>query len=80
LRHKSRFGFNVRRAPRTMVSETDMNAEWQHHRTRAAAEAPSVFSRVGWPEDVADVIAFLASNDARWTTGQMVDATGGARI
>ncbi|AGS25909.1 hypothetical protein NXC12_PE00766 (plasmid) [Rhizobium etli] len=23
------------------------------------------------------MIAFLASNDARWTTGQMIDATGG---
>ncbi|MCV3767811.1 SDR family oxidoreductase [Rhizobium sp. TRM95796] len=63
------------------VTETDMNAEWlASPDARAGAEALSVFSRVGKPEDVADVIAFLASNDARWTTGQMIDATGGARI
>jgi len=63
------------------VTETDMNAEWlASPDARAGAEALSVFSRVGRAEDVADVIAFLASNDARWTTGQMIDATGGARI
>lgn len=63
------------------VTETDMNAEWlASPDARAGAEALSVFSRVGQAADVADVIAFLASNDARWTTGQMIDATGGARI
>lgn len=62
------------------VTETDMNAEWLATDARAGAEAMSVFSRVGQPADVADVIAFVASNDARWTTGQSIDATGGARI
>jgi len=63
------------------VTETDMNAEWlASPDARAGAEALSVFSRVGRAEDVADVIAFLASHDARWTTGQKIDATGGARI
>jgi len=28
----------------------------------------------------ADVIALVASNEARWATGQVFDATGGARI
>ena len=62
------------------VTETDMNADWLATDARAGAEALSVFSRVGQPADVADVIAFVASNDARWTTGQSIDATGGARI
>lgn len=62
------------------VTETDMNAEWLATDARAGAEALSVFSRVGQPADVADVITFVASNDARWTTGQSIDATGGARI
>ncbi|MCR5859622.1 SDR family oxidoreductase [Mesorhizobium sp. J428] len=63
------------------VTETDMNAEWlANPEARAGAEAMSVFSRLGTAEDLADVIAFLASNDARWTTGQAIDATGGARL
>lgn len=63
------------------VTETDMNAEWLTiAEARAGAEAMSVFSRVGQAADVADVIAFVASNDARWTTGQALDATGGARL
>ncbi|CAH2407166.1 SDR family NAD(P)-dependent oxidoreductase [Mesorhizobium ventifaucium] len=62
------------------VTETDMNAAWLATDARAGAEALSVFSRVGQPADVADVITFIASNDARWTTGQRIDATGGARI
>jgi 3-oxoacyl-[acyl-carrier protein] reductase len=63
------------------VTETDMNAAWiTVPEARAGAEAMSVFSRVGQPADVADVIAFLASNEARWTTGQVIDATGGTRL
>jgi 3-oxoacyl-[acyl-carrier protein] reductase len=63
------------------VTETDMNAEWLTAAdARAGAEAMSVFNRLGRAEDIADVIAFLASDDARWTTGQMIDATGGARL
>lgn len=42
--------------------------------------ALSVFSRVGEPPDVADVVAFLASADARWITGAFVDATGGTLL
>lgn len=33
--------------------------------------------RVGQPEDIADVVAFLASDDARWLTGVTLPATGG---
>ncbi|MCK2221995.1 SDR family oxidoreductase (plasmid) [Actinomadura sp. ATCC 31491] len=33
--------------------------------------------RVGQPEDVADVVAFLASDAGRWVTGQVIDASGG---
>lgn len=33
--------------------------------------------RLGRPADVADVVAFLASDDARWVTGQNLQANGG---
>jgi NAD(P)-dependent dehydrogenase (short-subunit alcohol dehydrogenase family) len=37
----------------------------------------TALERLGRAEDVADVVAFLASDNARWITGQTVDATGG---
>ncbi len=42
--------------------------------------ARSVFHRVGEPEDIADVVAFLATDEARWITGSFVDATGGTLV
>lgn len=40
----------------------------------------SAFGRLGEPEDIADVVAFMASSDARWITGAWIDATGGTLL
>jgi NAD(P)-dependent dehydrogenase (short-subunit alcohol dehydrogenase family) len=40
----------------------------------------STFGRVGEPADVGDVVAFLASPDARWVTGAFIDASGGTLL
>ena len=45
---------------------------------RVAADTP--LGRVGEPEDVADVIAFLATDHARWVTGQLIHVGGGHRM
>jgi 3-oxoacyl-[acyl-carrier protein] reductase len=37
----------------------------------------SPLGRIGLPADTADVVAFLASPDARWITGQVIDTAGG---
>ncbi|WP_328346806.1 SDR family oxidoreductase [Micromonospora sp. NBC_00421] len=37
----------------------------------------TALDRLGEPSDVADVVAFLASDTARWVTGQVIDASGG---
>ena len=39
----------------------------------------TALGRLGTPEDIADVVAFLLSDDARWITGQVLDANGGLR-
>jgi 3-oxoacyl-[acyl-carrier protein] reductase len=44
-------------------------------RQQVAAMTP--LGRVGEPEDIADIVAFLVSPDARWLTGQNLRATGG---
>lgn len=42
---------------------------------REAARTP--LRRIGQPRDVADVIVFLASEQGRWLTGQLIYASGG---
>jgi len=37
----------------------------------------SPFKRLGTPEDIAEVVAFLVSDQARWVTGQTIQAGGG---
>lgn len=46
----------------------------------AAIAAQAALGRFGQPEDIASVVAFLAGDDGRWVTGQVVDASGGMRL
>ena len=40
-------------------------------------EPKFALGRIGQPEDIAKVIAFLASPAADWITGQVINAEGG---
>ncbi|WP_411572818.1 SDR family oxidoreductase [Streptomyces acidiscabies] len=64
------------------IVDTDINASWLRGNPKAeqSAAALSALGRVGRPEDVADIVAFLASDDARWVTGQTIDATVGSQL
>jgi 3-oxoacyl-[acyl-carrier protein] reductase len=41
--------------------------------------AQTPLGRIGQPDDIADIVAFLASDDARWITGETLLAGGGMR-
>jgi 3-oxoacyl-[acyl-carrier protein] reductase len=45
----------------------------------AAFVAQTPLGRVGQPSDIADIAVFLASDDARWLTGEKLVASGGLR-
>ncbi|HTX07365.1 MAG TPA: SDR family oxidoreductase [Solirubrobacteraceae bacterium] len=61
------------------IVDTDMNAPWfVDKEQREAAAQVAALGRIGLPADIADVVAFLASEEARWVTGHVVDATGGS--
>lgn len=47
---------------------------------REAMAQTTAFGRIGEPADVADVVAFLASEQSRWITGAFVDASGGTLL
>ena len=44
------------------------------------AIASIALSRLGQPEDIAEVVAFLASDEARWVTAQCIEVSGGQRL
>ncbi|MFF9816035.1 SDR family oxidoreductase [Streptomyces sp. NPDC014006] len=62
------------------IVDTDVNAAWLRTSDEAwqGAAAYSALGRVGTPADIADAVAFLASDDGRWVTGHWLDATGGS--
>lgn len=45
--------------------------------TQAISQTP--LGRVGQPDDIASAVVFLASDDARWLTGEHIVASGGMR-
>ncbi|WP_219509652.1 SDR family oxidoreductase [Nonomuraea ceibae] len=59
-------------------TETDANP-WMRGNPQAQKMVASsnAIPRVGQPEDIADVVGFLASDAGRWVTGQVIDASGG---
>ncbi|MEN3009703.1 MAG: SDR family NAD(P)-dependent oxidoreductase [Candidatus Bipolaricaulaceae bacterium] len=56
--------------------ETEMTAEWSEERRRALiAQIP--LGRMGRPEEVAAAVVFLASPEASFITGEILDVNGG---
>ncbi|MEQ4596191.1 MAG: glucose 1-dehydrogenase [Methylobacteriaceae bacterium] len=45
----------------------------------AGMVAQTPLGRAGRPDDIAGAVAFLASDDARWVTGEEITASGGIR-
>ena len=65
-------------AVRPGVTDTDMQRTVNADPSALAQIAEDTpMRRVGQPEDIADVVAFLASPQARWVTGQTITASGG---
>ncbi len=56
--------------------ETDMTAFCTEEQRQGMVQVTPL-RRVGRTEDIADVVAFLASESSQWVTGQSIGATGG---
>lgn len=69
------YGINVNAvAPHAI--ETDMSREWSEEKRRQIVEAIPM-KRLGKPQEVAEAVAFLASDGANFITGQILDVNGG---
>jgi 3-oxoacyl-[acyl-carrier protein] reductase len=65
-------------APGTV--ETDMSSFAKTEPGREATLGMQALKRVAQPDDIAPVVAFLASDDARWITGHTVNVDGGSKL
>jgi 3-oxoacyl-[acyl-carrier protein] reductase len=75
-RQLAQYGINVNGvAPHAI--ETEMSAQWSDER-RKEIIASIPLGRLGKPEDVANAVLFLASDEASFITGEILDVNGGA--
>src|SRR6202022_2642003 len=63
------------------MTDTDRNAAMRGKPQAAASISEIVaLGRIGEPPDIADAVAFFASDDSRWITGQNLDVNGGLAL
>lgn len=62
------------------ATATDLNQRARDPEIAKVIAQTIALGRVGQPDDIAGIVAFLASDAGRWVTGQSIDATGGQRI
>ena len=62
------------------VIDTDMSNFTKTDDGRALVMGMQSLKRIGTPADVASVVAFLASDEARWITGDIIAVDGGSKL
>jgi NAD(P)-dependent dehydrogenase (short-subunit alcohol dehydrogenase family) len=62
------------------VIDTDMSSFTKTEAGRATVMGMQSLKRIGQPDDVASVIEFLASDAARWITGDVIAVDGGSKL
>jgi 3-oxoacyl-[acyl-carrier protein] reductase len=62
------------------VVETDMSTFAKTEAGRDFALGMQALKRLAQPDDIGGVIAFLASEDARWITGDTIRVDGGSKL
>lgn len=66
-------------SPGYVVTEGTHTAGIAGSELEAGLVAQTPLGRSGQPDDIAGVVAFLAADDARWVTGEVINASGGVR-
>lgn len=64
-------------APGAIYTDFNRNSFDSHPGMTDFISSVTALGRVGEPEDIGGVVAFLCSQDARWITGQRIEVSGG---
>jgi 3-oxoacyl-[acyl-carrier protein] reductase len=62
------------------VIDTDMSTFTKTEQGRTTVMGMQAMKRIGQADDVGSVVAFLASDAARWITGDIIAVDGGSRL
>jgi NAD(P)-dependent dehydrogenase (short-subunit alcohol dehydrogenase family) len=62
------------------ATATEMNPAFADPEAARRTASGVALGRMGRPDDIAEVIAFLASDAGRWVTGERIEASGGQRL
>jgi 3-oxoacyl-[acyl-carrier protein] reductase len=62
------------------VIETDLSSFVKNEDGKNMALGMQALKRIGQPDDIAGAYTFLASDDARWITGEIVETSGGSKL
>ena len=62
------------------ATTTDLNPAASDPLSSAALKETVALGRVAEPSDIAPIVAFLASRDGGWITGETIEASGGQRL
>jgi 3-oxoacyl-[acyl-carrier protein] reductase len=62
------------------VIDTEISSFTKTEAGREVALGMQALKRIGRPEDIADVVAFVASDGARWITGASIPVDGGSKL
>jgi NAD(P)-dependent dehydrogenase (short-subunit alcohol dehydrogenase family) len=71
-------GVRVNAIAPAVVKTQFARALFEGREDEVAAQYP--LGRLGTPQDIAAIVAFLASSDASWITGQVINADGGLLV
>jgi 3-oxoacyl-[acyl-carrier protein] reductase len=62
------------------VIDTEMSKFARTDEGRQFTLSMQALQRIGLPDDVADVVAFVTSDAARWVTGDTIQVGGGSKL
>ena len=68
--------------PRCNQVETDFNSAGirNNPQLKERLAGLTALGRVGRPDDIGSVVAFLCTDDSKWVNGQRIEASGGINI